>query len=194
MSIDAAGNYANQYVRPAADLMAQEYNRGVQLVTQWNSLGGGANATQVMANTLQQYALKMVANHQALWGFENWWDGLGTTLISAGTTPLNDGSGPVASGGDGRQQINGNQVLSLITDLRSRVNWLAISTSTANWATTTPLPSGGSFLNTVIACANSPTTTNCGTLINRITELQTQYQASTNAVINAIQQVSVNDT
>lgn len=185
MTIDAAGQYANQYIRPPADLMAREYNQGISLLTQWNSLGGGANATQVMAGLLQVYALTMIDNQHLLTGYENWWDGEGSALIPNNSTTLNDGSGA-----DGRQPITGAQATTLITNLRSRVNWLAAGTAT--WPTTTPLQSGGANLNTVIACAATPNATNCGTLINRITELQTQYQANTNAVINAIQQVAVN--
>lgn len=183
----SAISFSDVYIRTRADLLAQEYNRGVALLNRWNALGGGQAATNVMSADIAAYAAAMVQNHGQFWLSENMWLGFGQTLLAAGAGTIQDTAVSVP---DGRPIITADQAITIVTLWRQRMNWLAGATAT--WLSTSPTSGGGANLNTVIAAATNPSSGNSGTLMNRITELQTQYTANTNAVLSAILAVAVN--
>jgi hypothetical protein len=185
----AAINFSDQYIRTRADMLAKEYNGSIVLVARWNSLGGGQPATNVMAADIQKMCRFMLDNQTASFmNGENEWLGQGSAVIVAGGGTIMDSAGQGID--KSRPVITADQAITIVTHWRERTNWLAAGAPT--WASTTPLSTGGANGSTLILCFYNPTAANCGTAITRFTELQTQYEANSKAVINSILQVAVN--
>ena len=157
------------------------------IVQRWNALGGGEEATAVLADVIQRTARFILDNHGSLFSAENEWTGWGSTLITGSKEVIVDSAQQ-----DKRPIINSDMVVNIVTRWRERVCWLAVSTT--EWKAIVPLIGGGDYLNDLIAAANSPSQVNCEAAISRFTELQAHYEDKGKELLVTILQVAVNPT
>jgi hypothetical protein len=182
-----AVKFSNEQARVAADLLAQAYTLCDAARDRWDSLGGGQPAIDVMQADIRKAADAVVTAYQHCFLAEKLWF-LGTNIVIPNTSEtIQDGS-PA----DGRPAATGAKVHGVMDRAVQVQNWLFSATQSF----TDVARNNAATFNTVIeASSNGPPTMSvaaAGNMMTRCSELRTNYEAASQANLNALLAFAVN--
>ena len=189
-----AVKFCNEQVRVAADLLARAYYLCDAAKDQWDALGGGQPAVDVMTPQIRAAANAVVAAYQHCFLAEKIWF-LGTNSVIPNTSEtIVDGS-PA----DGRPEATGAKVHAVMARAIEFQNWLFSTNPDQVGAGEGFLDTGrdnAAAFNTVLSAGKDGppvlTASNAGKLINRAGELRTNYEASSNVNLGTLLAFAVN--
>ena len=176
--------FANEIIRVQADLLARSYNRGIALSAQWTAIGGGQPAVDALRPRFHRVATFLARAYFHSFRLSKRWTALGSPIPNTADV-IADGSP-----GDGRQTITGIAANSIVNRALEHRQWLDTGLFAGGGG------GGGAHLNTVLVVSEQRESAldiaRAGNLINRLDELQAEYEAAGDAVLNTILAVAVN--
>jgi hypothetical protein len=179
--------FSNEQARVAADKLAQSYALCDAARDRWDSLGGGQTAIDVMESDIRSAADSVVVAYQHCFLAEKLWF-LGTNIIIPNTSEaIGDGS-PA----DSRPAATGAKVHGVMDRAVQMQNWLFSATQSF---TDTARNNAATFNTVIEASSNGPPTMTvaaAGNMMTRCSELRTNYEANTQANLNALLAFAVN--
>ena len=181
-----AVKFSNDLIRPQADRLAQLYNLAAVIDNSWTANGGGQTSVDLLRNELAQWADLCTESYEEAGSLRDFW--------TAESSPIPNTSDDIIDGSatDSRQTITGAEANNIVNRCIEFQNWLETGQFDGLGL------GAGAHRNTVyegdFAEAAGQTTTISGNLINRMNELRTNYEASSNAVLNTVLAVAVNTT
>jgi hypothetical protein len=182
-----AVKFSNEQARVAADKLAQAYALCDDARDRWDSLGGGQPAIDVMEGDIRSAADAVVTAYLHCFLAEKLWF-LGTNIVIPNTSEaISDGS-PA----DSRPAATGAKVHGVMDRAVQMQNWLFSATQSF---TDTARNNAATFNTVIEASSNGPPTMTvaaAGNMMTRCSELRTNYEANTQANLNALLAFAVN--
>lgn len=186
-----AVKFSNERVRPSSDLLSQAYYLAVAAGNRWTTLGSGQPALDQMQVDLLTVANRIISAYDyAYWTEKNWF------MTGLAAMFPNDASAVFDNGGASQRTdaplLTGAKVTNVVTRCQEFQNWLLSTAGSFTVATR----SGVAWLNTVLQCSSyaaSPIVlADAQNFITRCSELQTNYQAASNANLTTLLSAAVN--
>jgi hypothetical protein len=183
--------FSNLQARVASDLLARAYYQCVAVVERWQELGGDANAVTVMGTQLRNCANAIQAAFKFCFDAEVYWFLGVNSLFPNDTTPVFD-NGSMTAQDTNRPLATGAKVNAVMARVIEFQNWLQSATESF----TDSARNNRGALDTVYQATSNGTATlllsDAGNLVNRATELKTNYEANASGNLDSILAFSVN--